>query len=187
MPTQIEVQNTILQAQLKFANIVLANTTAERGGNFSVCWDSAVQFYLNINALQRQFDLGDYVSSGAVAIYACLNKLIGYDPSVIVVDPHYQPFDGDIVIINPASYLSPIVITWADMEDSGVDERTTYVNTAWAGVNPFMALTSPGLTGLELGSDYTLIPTGGFILSPSGNLSSIVDGQLITVYSYATA
>ena len=190
MPTQLQIQNTILSAQYAMAVKVLANSNAEAGGNFAVNWWPAAQYYLNIQALQRQLNLGDYTSSQCLSIYDCLNKLLGYNTAVNTVDPNYQPPSGGIIVVNPATYLSPVVLTYADLSDDnspGPGQRNTYYNSAWRGVNPFMALTSPQLTGLEYGSDYTLLPSGGFILSGTGNLPYIQDGQLLTIYSYAVA
>lgn len=190
MPTQTQVQNTILSGQLQLANLVLANTNKEAGGCNNVDWFPAWRYYLNIKAVQRQFNLADYSSDYFLAVYSCLVNQIGFDPAVNFIDPNYQPPSGTIVVTNPNSYLSPVVLTFdsfdpaSQLPDGG---RTTYRNSNWVGINPFMALTSPGLTGLEFGSDYTLLSSGGFVLSSSGNLPEIYEGQLITIYSYAIA
>lgn len=189
MPTQSQIQNTLLQSQLAAANIILDNTLAEIGGNSNINWLSAVRFYINIFSLEKQFLSGDYTSNGTISIYDCLNNLLGLDNSMITIDPNYQPPSGQIIKVN--INLPPITILWSDFStigspDAGVT-RINYFNPDWIGVNPFMALTSPGLTGLELNTDYVLIPTGGFTLLLSGNLPGIFDGEIITVYNYAFA
>lgn len=190
MPTQTQVQNTILSGQLQLANLVLDNSTKEANGCNNIDWFQAWRYYLNIQAVQRQYNLADYDSSYFLAVYNCLLNQIGFDPTVNTIDPNYQPPSGTIIITNPNTYLAPVVLSFSDFDPAsqlGDGGRTRYINSNWAGVNPFMALTSPGLTGLEYGSDYTLISSGGFNLSTGGNLPEIYDGQYITVYSYALA
>lgn len=190
MPDATAIQNTILQSQLKAANLILSNTTAEIGGNLTVDWTPATQWYLNIQALVKQYNLGDYTSTQTLVIYDCLNNLLGLDTTVIVVDPNYQPPGGQIVVINPSTYLSPVVLKFSDFDPAsqqGDGGRTTYINSNWKGINPFMAFTSPALTGLEYGTDYTLLPNGGFTLLDTGNMPEIYSGGLITVYSYGAA
>ena len=191
MPTQTDIQNTLLSASLQMANLCTANLAQLNVGNDTVDWSQIRRLSRNINALQYQFDTQQYDVTQTLQLYDCLNSLIGYDTAVNSLDPNYQPPAGEIVVVNPASYLQPVVLGWSDFStvgspDGGVT-RVNYYNTQWKGVNPFMALTSPGLTGLEFGSDYTLIPSGGIFLSPTGNLPGIVNGQIITVYSYALA
>jgi len=190
MPTQTQIQNTILQAQQQAAGIILANTVSEQGGATNVNWWPSTLWYFNITALTKQYNLGDYTSNQCIAVYDCLNVMLGLDTSVVSIDPNYQPPSGTIIITNPNSYLSPVVLSFNDFDPTsqlGDGGRTRYINPNWEGVNPFMALTSPGLTGLEYGIDYTLIPSGGFNLLSTGNLPEIYSGQSITVYSYAIA
>lgn len=101
MPSQAQIQATILTAQLKLANMVLANTQAEKGGNTSVNWWPAQRFSFNIKALLRQYNLGDYTSTQVQAIYRCVNTLIGFDSTLNQLDPNYQP-PGNTIIIQTA-------------------------------------------------------------------------------------
>lgn len=96
--TQDQIQATILSAQLKMADMVLANTTAEMGGSTNVNWYPAQRFFLNIKALQRQFNLGDYASVAVQAIYKCLSTLIGFDSTLNQIDPNYQPPANTIIV-----------------------------------------------------------------------------------------
>jgi hypothetical protein len=82
------------------AKLVLANVTAEMGGNTNQDWIPATRYYLNWKALQRQFNLGDYTSPQCVAIYDCLNVLLGYNVAQNVIDPNYQPNNTPIVVTN---------------------------------------------------------------------------------------
>lgn len=193
MPSQIAIQNTILQSQLKAAYVIKALTDAEISGRLDTDWFSATRWYFNIQALQKQFNLGDYTSTQTVAIYDCLNVLIGLDTSVIVVDPNYQPPSGNIVVVNPASYLSAVVLGFNDFDPASqqIDGgRTTYINPAWTGIDPIMSLASPGETFLRFGIDYTLLPTGGFTfisIDDGGQPGEIYPDQYVVVGAYREA
>lgn len=100
MPSSTAIQNTILSSQLAMAKLVLANVTAEMGGSTNQDWIPATRYYLNWKALQRQFNLGDYTSVQCVAIYDCLNFLLGYNVAQNVIDPNYQPNNTPIVVTN---------------------------------------------------------------------------------------
>lgn len=104
MPTQQQIQNTILTAQLKLADIVLGNSQAEAGGNTQVNWWQAQRFSLNIKALQRQYNLGDYTSAGVQSVYKCVNVLIGFDSTLNEIDPNYQPPGNTIIIENTGNF-----------------------------------------------------------------------------------
>jgi hypothetical protein len=100
MITQDQVQNTILTAQLIMANLVEDNRVKLTKGAplGSVSWKEAQEYYLNIQALSRQFNMGDYNSSEAVAVYICLSEKIGLDPTLNEIDENYQPPPNSIVI-----------------------------------------------------------------------------------------
>jgi len=192
MPTTDEVQNTILSGEWKLANIVLVNTNDEANGCTNVDWFNAWQFYLNIQAVQRQLNLNDLTSAEFLQVYDCLRNLIGIDPNVNVIDPNYQPPNGNIVVINPASYEPPIpYIPYTDFDpvtqqpDLG---RYIYYQPNWKGLNPVLSLISPSETALTLGVDYVLLPQGGIsLLSTSTVLPFIYPGQAIRATSYVLA
>jgi len=183
MPTTDEVQNTILSGEWKLANIVLANTNDEANGCTNVDWFNAWQFYLNIQAVQRQLNLNDLTSAEFLRVYDCLQNLIGIDPNVNVIDPNYQPPNGNIVVVNPASYEPPIDIGFNDFDpnselpDGG---RTSYPNSNWKGLNPQLWIISPAGAALFLGIDYVLKPSGGLDLLPGGNFPEIYPGATPT-------
>jgi len=185
MATQQQVLNTLLAATLKAANLTNNNLVKLTGGALSVKWKSINQLQRGINAVQRQYNLQDYSSPQFTTAYDCLLNFVGIDTGGSI-NPNAQIPGVNITTTNPVAYLSPIDIPWAafstdNSPDSGVS-RNTYYNTAWAGVNPFMQ--DQTTTLLYLNVDYTLIPTGGFILSGSGNLPYIYDGQSLRAYAY---
>lgn len=189
MPTQQQVQDTILSAELVAANLTEANRVQFTVGNEDVDWDKVRKLSRNIYALSMLYSVGNYTSAQTLVLYDCLNDMIGFDTNVNTIDPYYQIPGTTIIIQNPAGYLSPRDIAWSQFStdnspDFGVS-RNTFYEPLWAGINPFMQ--DETTTLLRIGEDYTLIPTGGFILSASGNLPFIFSGQSLRVYNYALA
>jgi hypothetical protein len=160
-------------------------------GNEPVKEAQILYLYLNILGLSYQANRPDYTSTTTVTIYNRLLGLIGIDTTVNTLDPNFQNPSTVIQIILPASYISPRDIPWSqfstDNSPDGGTSRNTYYSSDWAGLNPFLSLISPAETALELGIDYVLVPSGGFILLNSGNLPTIVDGQTIRSVAYAVA
>lgn len=190
MPTQTQIQNTLLSARGILANLALANLSQLRVGNNEVKWAEPRRFMRNILALQAQLNFGDYTSTQTLQLYDCLNTLIGIDPAVNTIDPNYQPPSGEIIITNPNTYLQPVDLVFTDFDPASqqIDGgRITYLNPLWKGINPQMQISSPGLTSLYVALDYVLVPSGGFTLLISGNLPELYDGQDIRVTGYRTA
>lgn len=191
MPNLQTYQQTILSASYVAATLVNNNLSLINQGNVPVNEDKINFIRMNVTALQYQMNRPDYTSSTTLTIYDRLNGLIGFDTTVNSLDPNAQIPSTVIVIVNPAGYLAPITIPWSSFSvdgspDGGVT-RITFYNSQWAGINPFLQLESPGMTGLTLGIDYILIPTGGFILSLTGNVPGIFEGQTIWAVNYALA
>lgn len=194
MPTQTQIQDTILSASYKNALLVQNNYNYTNAGN-TAQKESLIQWaWLNIAGLQFRFDLGDYTSSTTTTIYDRLNLFIGFDTDINSIDPNAQIPGTTIIIVNPSGFISPIdPITWSDFNpayQTTDGNRARYDNTNWKGVNPVLSLTSPAETALRLGVDYTLVPSGGIILlndlSGSGS-PGIADGQSLRATSYTLA
>lgn len=189
MPTQQQYQNTILSAGLLLANNVKANGDDEAAGFSGIDWCDALALYLNIEAAQDCYNLGDYVSANAVSIYDCLNTLIGFDNAINVIDPNYQPPTGNIIVTPPAAGLQPMDIGYNDFDpvtqqpDFG---RIRYYNSNWLNINPMIQIAAPGMTALFLGQDYILLSGGGIQLLPTGNLPEIYTGQILRITGYET-
>lgn len=153
----------------------------ERGGctDCGNDWVNAVCVSNAIQALEWKDRIEDYYSDETQALYNSLLGLIGVKcMDGITINPNAQPPSG-IVIVVEAPTLPPVtIITYGDMTLSG----TRYDNPLWAGFIPFMQL---GVTTfLQDGVDFVTLPTGGFILSPTGNVPAIYEGQIIQVYNY---
>lgn len=194
MPDQIAIQNVILSAGLNFANEVEANRLLLVGGLSlgSINWKPAQWYYLNITALQWQLNAGDYTSDNTLAVYDCLLNKIGFDTNVATIDPNYQPNNGTIVIVNPASYIAPIpyipYTSFDPITQQGDGSRYILYEPTWVGLNPVLSLTGPGETALNVGIDYSLIPSGGISLLPTSQvLPFIFPGQSIRAVSYTQA
>lgn len=75
--TQAQVQNTLLAGSLKIATLVNANLTALTGGVTFVSWDAIKVATRGLNAIQRQYNLGDYTSPNMIIAYNCLSSFVG--------------------------------------------------------------------------------------------------------------
>ncbi len=99
MATQQDVQSNILLAQLNIANLVNANLIVLSGGGFKVRWDFIKRYQRALNCVTRQYNLGDYVSSGFTKAYDCLLNFIGVNTSN-PINPNAQSsqFVVDIIV-----------------------------------------------------------------------------------------
>ncbi len=79
MATQTEVQNTLLAASLKVANLVNTNGTILSSGGLTVQWGYINLVQRAINCVQRQYNLGDYVSDPFIIAYNRLLNFVGID------------------------------------------------------------------------------------------------------------
>ena len=77
MPTTTQVQNTLLTAQLKAANLTLANVTALQAGALSVSWGAIIKAQRGINSVQNRYTIGDLTSTTFNTAYACLTAFVG--------------------------------------------------------------------------------------------------------------
>jgi len=194
MPSQSNIQATLLSAAYKNALAVQANY------NFILIGgqprnEASINFIcLNIDGLQYQFDLGNYNTSTTITLYDRLNRYIGFDTTANSLDPHAQIPGTEIIIVNPAGYISPVdPISWSDFDADTQNpdgNRSIYYNSNWKGFNPVLTLTSPAETALRLGTDYVLISSGGvqLIVDLSGNGSpGLADGQTLRSSAYQQA
>jgi hypothetical protein len=125
MPSQAQLQATILTAQLKLANIVLTNVNAEKGGNTAVNWWPAQRFSLNIKALLRQYTLGDYTSASLQAVYRCVTTLIGFDATLNQIDPNYQSSGNTIIIETTGNFTQSDRIPFGPVNSLVIDNWVT--------------------------------------------------------------
>lgn len=184
MPTQSNVETTILNAEYKLATLVNNNLALINMGGLAIKEQFLTYFNLNLKGLIYLNNQANYVSTTTNTIYDRLNGFIGI-PQGAVIDPSFQNSGITIIIQNPIGYLSPMDIPWTAFStdgESGDGGRNTYYNTALAGINPFMQ--DQTTTLLYLSTDYNLIPSGGFVLAGGGNLPYIYEGQSLRAYAY---
>lgn len=107
MIPQSQVQGTLLTAQLKAANMTLANITVLQGGQLYVDWYPVTKAQRGINAVGRQYALGDYSSLEFLTAYACLQGFVGtYGGGTI--DPNAQ---NPGITIEVTGDIEPQIIT----------------------------------------------------------------------------
>lgn len=89
MPNQTDIQNAILNGSYALGVLTDNNYNLINKGQLSVR-ENFIQFFrLNLQALQDQYNLGDYTSSTTVTIYDRVNGFIGV-PFNVTVDPNFQ-------------------------------------------------------------------------------------------------
>jgi len=90
MPSAQSIENTLLSASLLMANQCTANLVQLSVGNDELSWASIRRLNRNINALQYQYNTGQYDATATVTVYNCLNSLIGFDTTINNLDPNFQ-------------------------------------------------------------------------------------------------
>ena len=72
------------------ANQCTANLVQLKVGNNELDWSKIRRLNRNINALQYQYNSGQYDTSFTLTLYNCLNSLVGFDTTVNNLDPNFQ-------------------------------------------------------------------------------------------------
>lgn len=116
MIPQQQIQDTILTAQLKAADMTLANINALTGGQLYVDWQPVNKAQRGINAVLRQYNLGDYGSSGMLMAYSCLQGFVGTYAGGSI-DPNAQNPNTVIDVIE--SGVIKLTFSDADLLDAG--------------------------------------------------------------------
>lgn len=176
MPNLSTLEDTILAAQYKMATLVNTNLNLINAGNLAINQLLISFLNLNILGLGYQINRPDYYSTTTVTIYNRLQDLIGFG-NIPTFDNNFQNPKQEIIIVKNAP--DPLVITYDDMTLSG----TRYDNPQWFSWNPFLIVDNT--TWLQVGVDYSLVSSGGFVLNPGGNVPAIYEGQLIRAVAYA--
>jgi len=108
MPTQSQVQETILTAQLKCADISNTNRVNSMSGVGRVSWALVRFIGLFISAVSNQYEIGDFSSVGFLSCYDSLCKLVGsYGSGIIDPNAHGSGFIIDVTV--PPSIIAPVV------------------------------------------------------------------------------
>lgn len=99
MITLQDVQNNILTAELKVANMVDKNVLSEMGGALSTNWKSITKATRAINVISWKHSIGDIASPAFESAYACLLSFIGTYAAGAINPNAQQP--GQTVITIP--------------------------------------------------------------------------------------
>lgn len=161
MPTEAQVQNIILSAKARKTTLLQQNIEAFMAGFFGESWYSIKVLNLYTKAVQRQYNMGDYISANFLVVYDCLCKLLGPNVNGATIDPNFQNPNTTINIINEAGSVVTITKSQADLIDAGggnfylpfLDANGDAFAT---GVVPIL-LTVNGV-GIPLQPDYTFTP-----------------------------
>jgi hypothetical protein len=189
MPNQATIQTTILDAKYKLATLANSNLNLILSGGLAVNEPFINYFNLNLQGLIYQNDVEDYTSDTTIILYDRLIGFIGM-PAGVMVDPNFQNPGITIIVDSPIGGTAPMDIPYTAFDSAtqqGDGGRYIYYNDALAGLNPMIQVAAPGLTALFSGTDYEIIPSGGFQLLPNGNLPFIYPGQIIRATGYEAA
>jgi hypothetical protein len=89
MPTETDIERTILNGSYALGTLTSNNYNLINRGALPVR-ENFIQFFrLNLQALEDQYELGDYTSSNTVTIYDRINSFIGI-PANATLDPNFQ-------------------------------------------------------------------------------------------------
>lgn len=167
MPSQAQVQQTILSAQLLTAHLVNANGVALTGGVLTARWDRIDVLTCYTAAVLNQYTLQDYSSANFLTCYDRLVSLIGVDTTVNSIDPNFQPADGMTIIVESGGSVNSAKINFANQTTVAlVSYQANYSGTY--GQNPFVTIwtgVSPTFT-----QDTGTVPTVNYV---GGLLDSI--------------
>lgn len=176
MPTQQDVQNAILSARSVMAQqgtIIQNNMTSGIGTDG---FRFLKRLYIYIQAVTRQYILGDYSSPNFLVVYDCLCKLTGVNTMCNTISPYYQA--PNIKFIVPPSAFAPTFLpyTQADVVDN-LDGTYYLPLTTKSGIDPtgltVVSVTSNSVGVIGLQPDYTTSPARiyGFQNNASQNIS----------------
>ncbi len=96
MPNQTDIERTILNGSYSLGVLTSNNYNLISRGNLAVREDFIQFFRLNLQALEDQYELADYVSDATVTIYDRINNMIGL-PYNATLDPNFQ---GPTIVYN---------------------------------------------------------------------------------------
>ncbi len=139
--TQSETQNTLLAASLKVANLVNTNGTTLAAGGLTVEWGYINLVQRAINCVQRQYNLGDYVSAPFIIAYNRLLNYVGIDTGGDI-NPNAQ---GGLTIIIGGS-TTGIVIKFTILAGTPIPFEYTYTLSDQPDVSFYIGDGSGGLT-----------------------------------------
>lgn len=104
MPSQADIQNTILNASYKIAQLTLVNYNLIQSGGLAVREDFINYFSLNLAGMTYQYNNALYISPTSVTIYNRLNYMIGI-PQDATVDPNFVNPTTTIIIDGSAGTI----------------------------------------------------------------------------------
>lgn len=178
-PTQI--QTLIFNTGVAFANLVEANRVQFSVGNYLVKWALPRQIQRNLKALTYCLSYGDYNSATCIALYDCLNSIIGvpinatFNPNfiipgqTIITVPLIANYNSSTI---PFSTSGTFVLSYSGYAALYGNNPTLAIYTIQGGIEQEDEQTAPIITRTGAGisapiSTITLeypVPTVGYIL-----------------------
>lgn len=164
---------------------------AEQVKGCSGCSSSAImqQVIMLKEQLLYQVEIED-MGERTDSLYTCLLQAIeNYSGASITVDPNAS-IPNTVIDVTVVGNDSPydITIQWSDLLNTGDAGRTRYENPLWAGWLPILWVDSTTKLYYNVDGhidDIILLPSGGFMLNPNGNVPVLYDGQVISAMGFS--
>lgn len=174
MPTQTQIQNVILSAQLRIQQLVETNRLIlVGGGNIAETkWRQAEWLKLVMNPLIRHYNLQDYTSSTTQTLYNCLLQKIGVDTTLNNIDPNFQTA-GIIIDVIPSGF-EPTFITYTQANLVSDGQGGYYLPLVGANGLTVVSVSSNGVGLSGLTPIYTTNPTNLYGFANNSAQSIIV-------------
>ncbi len=120
MPNQADTQQTILNGEYSLGVLTNNNVDIVNMGGLPIRSAYIQWFRLNLQALQDQFGIGDYVSTVTTTLYDRINGFVGL-PYNAELDPNYIQ-SGLVINVDETVINTPIV-------------QVPFTNTSGVGIN----------------------------------------------------
>lgn len=162
MPNQSDIQTTILNGEYSLGILSNNNIAIVNSGGLQIKSDFIQWFRLNLQALQYQLTIGDYISSTTQTLYDRINNFIGI-PYNATLDPNFQSPNTTINIINESGSVMVIPKDQANLVEDGSGSGNWYLPFLDEDDQPFASNIKPfeltvGGVGIALQPNYNFTP-----------------------------
>jgi len=165
------VQDVVNSAELKLANLILANGNALTAGALSVNWQLIIKANRGILCVQNQVNVGDTSSPNFLSAYACLQNFVGQYAGG-AIDPNAQNPNTIINVTTPGFEPTVLDFTQANLVSDG--QGGYYLPIIGGDGLVIVSVTSNGIGVEGLIPDYTVSPPKLYNFANNSNQAIIV-------------
>lgn len=178
MPNQSDIQTTILNGGYSLGILTNNNLTIVNSGGLEINKNFIQWFRLNLQALQDQFNIGDYISSTTQTLYDRINGFVGI-PYGATIDPNFQAPNTTIIVEGGTSSFQYMNKTQADLVYDAPNDSyyLPFLNNSGAG----FPIGSVPITILLNGVQMEPALNTGFVPQRIYGFANNIAPQIITV------